>query len=257
MYNLDDLKLELIDKKLAKQMVCKYHYSGTCGTFKFAFAFKYKNEIKNIIVYSQPVGRLVAQEVYEDGNSKNTLELIRMISIEPKPKNMESYCIHKTFEYLKTHYKQYKIIISMADNSVGHKGYCYQASGFTYYGQSSPHKEWFIDGKRIHERTLFANYKTTKLDELKQILGDRIVCKSQSETKSRYYYILAQSKVEKKQILKKIKVKSLPYLKGNNKRYNVFESNSFCNINGESSSNINDVVVGNMTIFDFGIDDNL
>ena len=250
MYELSDLKLELLDKNLAKKMICKYHYSGTCGGLTFAFAFKYNGEIKNIIAYSQPIGRLVAQEIMEDGDSTNTLELIRMISIEPKPKNLESYCIHKTFDYIKANFPQYKIIISMADNSVGHRGYCYQASGFTYYGQSSPHKEWFIDGVRQHERTIFARYGTTKYEDLVKILGDRITYKNQELTKSRYYYILAQNKKEKKEILSKIKVKTLPYLKGDNKRYNVFEENNFRNLNGDSSSNLEDEVVGNMTIFD-------
>jgi hypothetical protein len=250
MYELKDLTLDLIDKNLAQKLICKYHYSGTCGNLKFAFAFKYKGEIKNIVAYTSPIGRLVCQEVMNGGDASNTLELIRMISIDPKPKNLESYCIHKTFEYIKTHMPNYKIIISMADNSVGHHGYCYQASGFTYYGQSSKHKEHFIDGKRIHERTLFAQYQTTKESDLKKLLGDRYVCKQQELTKSRYYYIIAQNKKEKKEILKNIKVKSLPYPKGDNKRYNVFESNEFVNLDGSNSSIEDEIIKGQMTIFD-------
>ncbi len=83
MYELKDLKMDIIDKELAKQMIEKYHYSGTCGNLKFAFAFKYNNEIKNIIAYTSPVGRCVCQEIMEGGDTTNTLELIRMISIEP------------------------------------------------------------------------------------------------------------------------------------------------------------------------------
>ena len=250
LYELKDLYLDIIDKNLAKKMIEKYHYSNSCPNLKFAFAFKYKGDIKNIIAYTSPIGRLVCQEIYENGDYDNTLELIRMISIEPKPKNLESYCIHKTFEYIKKNMPHYKIIVSMADNSVGHHGYCYQASGFTYYGQSSKHKEHYIDGKRIHERTLFAQYQTTKYQELKEILGERYVCKEQEQTKSRYYYIIAQNKKEKKEILKGIKVKSLPFPKGNNKRYDVFENNFFSNLNGEKSSNKNDIVKGQMSIFD-------
>ncbi len=139
----------------------------------------------------------------------------------------------------------------MADNSVGHHGYCYQASGFTYYGQSSKHKEWYLDGERIHERSVFAQFGTTSYEELKERLGDRIVQKEQELTKSRYYYIIAQDKKEKKEIQKKIKVKGLPFPKGDNKRYNVFEGNSFVNLDGKSSSNKEDVIFGQTTIFDF------
>ena len=250
MYDLKDLKMEVIDNELAKKMIIKYHYSNSCGNLKFAFGFKYKGEIKNIIAYTSPVGRFVCQEVMEDGDTSNTLELIRMISIDPKPKNMESYCIHKTFEYIRQNLPTYKIIISMADNSVGHHGYCYQASGFTYYGQSAKHKEWYLDGKRIHERNLFSKFNTTKLEELKKIVGDKIICKDQEETKSRYYYIIAQNKREKKEIQKKIKVKSLPFPKGDNKRYNVFENNNFANLDGTTTQNKNEVIYGNMSLFD-------
>lgn len=252
-YKLEQLQMEIIDNTLAQNMIKKYHYSNTCGNLKFAFGFKYNGEIKNIIAYTSPVGRLVCQEIMEGGDANNTLELIRMISLEPKPKNLESYCIHKTFEYIKKNMPQYKIIVSMADNSVGHHGYCYQASGFVYYGQSSKHKEWFLDGKRIHERNLFAKFGTTKYEEIKNIVGDKIIFKNQEETKSRYYYIIAQNKKnkkEKKEILKKIKVKSLPYPKGDNKRYNVFEENSFANLNGETSQKQDEIIYGNMSIFD-------
>ena len=100
-YELDDLRMEVIDNNLAKKMIKKYHYSNSCGNLKFAFGFKYNGEIKNVIAYTSPIGRLLCQEVMDGGDASNTLELIRMISIEPKPKNLESYCIHKTFEYIK------------------------------------------------------------------------------------------------------------------------------------------------------------
>lgn len=251
MYELKDLKMELMDKDLARKMICKYHYSGSCPGVKFAFGFKVNGEIKNIIAYTSPVGRLVCQEVMENGSTENTLELIRMISLEPKPKNLESYYIHQTFNYIKKEMPNYKIIISMADNSVGHHGYCYQASGFTYYGQSAKHPAWFIDGKRVHEKVLNERYGSSSLEYLRKILGDRITRQTLEESKSRYYYIIAQNKKEKKDIERKIKVESLPYPKGDNKRYDVFNSNEFVNLDGTGSSEINDIIEGQTSIFDY------
>ncbi len=251
MYQLSDLKMEIIDNKLAQNIIKKYHYSNSCGNLKFAFAFKYEHDIKNVIAYTSPIGRLVCQEIIENGSNDNILELVRMVSIEPKPKNMESYCIHKTFEYIKKYLPKYKIVVSFADNSVGHHGYCYQASGFIYYGQSSAHDEWFLDGKRIHEKSLFNKFGTVCYQDLKKILGNRIIKKKQKETKSKYYYIIAQNKKEKKEIQNKIKVKSLPFPKGNNKRYNVFEKNNFANLDGVTTQKKDDIVIGTMSIFDF------
>lgn len=62
---------------------------------------------------------------------------------------------------------------------------------------------------------------------------------------------LAQNKKDKKEIESRIKVKSLPFPKGDNKRYNVFESNSFATLDGETKQSDSDVIEGNMTIFDF------
>lgn len=251
MYELKDLKMEIIDKDLARKMICKYHYSGNCPGIKFAFAFKYNGDIKNIIAYTSPIGRLVCQEVLEGGSTENMLELIRMISIEPKPKNLESYCIHRTFDYIKNEMPNYKVIISMADNSVGHHGYCYQASGFTYYGQNSKHPAWYIDGKRIHEKVLNERYGTSSFESLRKELGDRITRQTLDESKSRYYYIIAQNKKEKKELERKIKVQSLSYPKGDNKRYDVFDSNEFVNLDGTSSSDLGDEIEGQTSIFDF------
>lgn len=250
-YDLKDLDIRIIDNNLARQFIIKYHYSGTCPNLSFAFGAFYKNEIKNVIGYSSPIGRMVAQEVLQNGDSDNTLELIRMVSIEPKPRNLESYCIHKTFDFLKHNFKQYKVIVSYADNTVGHHGYVYQASGFTYYGQSRPTKEWYLDGTRIHERNLNNTYGSSSYEFLKEKLGDRIEIKINEKTKSKYYYLIYQNKKEKKELLKKVKVKSLPYPKGINKKYDVFNKNDFVNLNGEKSSNKDKEIEYNMSIFDF------
>lgn len=251
MYELMDLDVRIIDNNFASQMIKKYHYSGTCPNLRFAFGSFIGSDCMNVIAYSSPIGRMVAQEILEDGDSDNTLELIRMVSLDPKPKNLESYCIHKTFEYIKQTMPNFKIVVSYADNTVGHHGYVYQASGFTYYGQSRPTKEWYVDKKRIHERNLNNTYGSSSYETLKSILGDRLEVKINEKTKSRYYYLIAQNKKEKKDLLKKIKVESLNYPKGENKKYNVFENNDFANLDGSASSNKNKEIEQQTSIFDF------
>lgn len=230
-FELKDLEFKIVDKATAKLFTKKYHYTRKASQSILNYGAYYKGELKNLIVYRYPTGRLMAQQVMEGGTNQNTLELIRMVSLEPKPKNMESYCIHKSFEYLKKEMSNIKIIISYADNSVGHHGYCYQASGFIYYGQSRPTKEWFLDGVRYHEKNFNMQYGTSSIETLKKMLGNRLVVKNNKGTKSRYYYILAQNKKEKKVIMSKIKVKSQKYPKGNNQRYNLYQDNGFAYLN--------------------------
>ena len=195
-YKLEDLKLREVDKDYARRFIKKYHYSKQCAGIVVAIGEWIGSELKNCIVFNYCIGRLMANEVW-GGDNSNTIELSRMVSLEPKPKNMESYCISRALKYLKKNYPNIKVVISYADNEVGHKGYCYQASGFTYYGQSIPHKQWFLDGKRVHEKTISDKYGSSSMEELKKKLGDRIYWREQESTKSRYYFIIAQNKRER------------------------------------------------------------
>ena len=143
-----------------------------------------------------------------------------------------------------------KIIISYADNTVGHHGYCYQASGFTYYGQSRPVKEHYIDGKRVHERVLNSRYGSGSVEHCQKLLGDRYVCKINKETKSRYYIILAQNKRELKEIKKNILVESLPFPKGDNKRYDMNIKGGFMELDQDKANEQEDKeVIQQLTLF--------
>lgn len=249
MYNLKDLKLKVLDSQFANTFISKYHYSHTCSNIVVAIGEMIGNDLKNCIVFNYCCGREMASQVMVGGDNSNTLELSRMVSIEPKPKNLESYCIAKAVEWIKHNMPNIKIIISYADNSMGHKGYCYQASGFTYYGQSRPTKEHFLDKKRIHERVLNSRFGTSASEELKTILGDRYEYKLNNETKSRYYKIIAQSKVELKRIKKDILVESLPFPKGDNKRYDMSLNGNFTSLD-KANEKCDKVVVQQLDLFD-------
>lgn len=156
-YGLEDLELRVVEPSVANEIISKYHYSRTSPGCTVAIGHYYQDEIKNLILYKFPIGRMMAQQVMEGGDSSNTFELVRMISIEPKPQNMESYCISKSFKWLKQNMPNIKIIISYADNTMHHYGYSYQAVGFTYYGQSRPVIEYYLDGREFTNEHLIAN----------------------------------------------------------------------------------------------------
>lgn len=254
MYKLEDLYLKVVDNIYAKSFIEKWHYSKTCSNIVVALGEYYNGEMKNCIVFNYCSGREMAKQVMKNGDNTNTIELARMVSLEPKPKNMESYCIAKALKWLKQNMPQFKIIISYADNTMGHHGYCYQASGFTYYGQSRPVKEHYIDGKRVHERVLNSRYGSASYDNVKNILGERYVVKINKKTKSRYYKINAQNKKELKEIQKNILVKSLPFPKGDNTRYDMTIKGNFMELdNNKAKQKDNKEVIQQLDIFDLFI----
>lgn len=251
-YKLEELETRLVDNDYAKRFISKYHYSKSCSNIVVAIGQWLGFDLVNCIIFNYCCGREMAKQVMKGGNNDNTLELSRMVSIEPKPKNLESYAIAKAFEWLKLNMPNIKVIISYADNTMGHKGYCYQASNFIYYGQSRPTKEFYLDGERIHERVLNSRFGTSSPTKLKEILGNRLVVKTNEETKSRYYHLIYQNKKEKKQLEKNILVKSLPFPKGNNKRYDMNVNGSFHSLNDDKANEETIVDLSRqMNIFDF------
>lgn len=234
-YELKDLQLKIVPNDSAKSFISRYHYSKTCSNVVVAIGEYVGIKLVNCIVFNYCAGREMAKQVMEGGDNTNTLELARMVSLEPKPRNLESYCISRALDWLKHNMPNIKIIISYADNTVGHHGYCYQASGFTYYGQSRPTKEHYIDGKRVHERVINSRYGSCSEEHCKKVLGDRYVMKVNLKTKSRYYKIIAQSKRELKEIKKKILVESLPFPKGDNIRYDMSIKGAFMELDEEKA----------------------
>lgn len=249
-YELKDLELKVVDNGFAKSFISRYHYSKTCSNIVVAIGEFVGIDMKNCIVFNYCAGREMAKQVMNHGDNSNTLELARMVSLEPKPKNLESYCIAKAIKWLKQNMPNIKVIISYADNTAGHHGYCYQASGFVYYGQSRPTKEHYLDGKRIHERVLNSRYGTSSTQDLKKIFGDRYVCKINTKTKSRYYKIIAKNKKEYKEILKSILVESQPFPKGDNTRYDMNIKGVFKELDEEKAQELDtSEVVQQLTLF--------
>ena len=226
-YQISDLKTKIVDNDFATRFVSKYHYTKTCSNIVVAIGQWLDLDLKSVVVFNYCSGREMANQVIDGGSNDNTLELSRLVSFEPKPKNLESYAISQALKWLKENMPNIKVVISYADNSVGHHGYIYQASNFIYYGQSRQTIEWYLDGERIHERVLNSRYGTSSLNELKKVLGDKISYIKNDLTKSRYYILLSQNKKERKELMKKIKVKPLEYPKGDNKKYNIFLNGNF------------------------------
>lgn len=249
---LSDLKTKLVDKEFAKRFISKYHYSKTCSNIVVAIGQWYGLDLINCIVFNYCSGREMAKQVMRGGDNDNTLELSRMVSIEPKPKNLESYAISKAFEWLKENMPNIKLIISYADNTMHHKGYCYQASNFVYYGQSRPTKEFYLDGERIYERVLNTRFGTSSCNKLKEILGDRLIVKQNNESKSRYYHLLYKTKLEKKKLERKIIVQSFPYPKGDNKRYDMSVNGNFHSLDKSKANEETKINLSRqLNIFDF------
>jgi hypothetical protein len=226
---IKDLVCKKVDNNFAKDFMIKHHYSHSCNLGIISYAFYYEGEIASVIVFSRPSGKNLAKSIWEDGNDYNTLELIRLFSFDYCPKNTESYCISQSIKQLKIDVPDVKMLVSYADSSAGHIGYIYQSSNWIYIGIGSNERKIFIDGKRQHRRSLYRKYGTSSLEILKKQFGDRLQVSEDRFVKNKYIYIVSHSKREKKEIAEKLKVKSIPYPKGDISYYSD-DNNNFDNL---------------------------
>jgi hypothetical protein len=225
--------LQEIDKKTAKRMIIKNHYSHKFSSCRYAIGIYYKSEnphpfFKDMIeekligcmTYGYPVGRSVMKSMFKDEEilqTKNILELTRLFIHDDYGKNIESYTISQSFKWLKENAKDTKVLISYADPAQRHAGGIYQATNWIYQGEGlnlmpnysiSLTKEPY---KWIHSRTVFSKFGSHNIVKLKKAVGDTFWRMREPE-KHRYVYFIGSRK-ENKLFINTLKHPKLAYPK--------------------------------------------
>lgn len=204
-----------IDKKIAKKLIIKNHYSHKWTSCRYALGlFNPNNVLCGVAVYGFPIGRRVVSSISPLLNKEDVLELTRLWLRDEEPKNSESYFIGQTFKWLRKN-TNIKVLISYSDPMYGHKGTIYQATNWLYQGNNTMLVKGYlykINGDILHPRTVVANYGSTKDNILKKV--DPHYKKIEMKKKHRYIYIL--NKKDKKKIMGSLKHPIMPYPKDNN-----------------------------------------
>jgi hypothetical protein len=209
-----DYKIELIDKKIAKELIIKNHYSQSWTSCRYALGLFYEDELVGVAIYGFPVGRQVVKSISPILENENVLELTRLWIAESEGKNTESYFLGRTFSWLKNNATKVWILISYSDPMVDHVGIIYQATNWLYQGNNiKKGKSWMIKihGDWYHPRTVIANWGSTKDEVIKNV--DANFEKKIMPKKHRYLYILKKNK--RKDILNSLKHPRVPYVKDN------------------------------------------
>tara|TARA_R100001198_G_C5208295_1_gene194630 strand:+ start:289 stop:951 length:663 start_codon:yes stop_codon:yes gene_type:complete len=205
----DKYKVMTIKTNECKEWLLYKHYAKRIPPIQFAFGlFDIKNTMEGICTLSIPASRFnLSLDVYE---------LNRLVSNDNLPKNTLSYFVSKVLKKIPTK----KIIVSYADKNQNHHGYIYQATNWIYTGFSTVEKKIIVNGKELHRRTLYDTYGTSSIDKLKK--KGLSIEQIEQYGKHRYFYIL-DNKKNRKKIFQEIKNKygTMPYPKGDNKRYDA------------------------------------
>jgi len=153
-----DFKVTIIDRKIAKPFVEKWHYSKNINGLKidYCFGLYYDQNLIGVSIFGKPAMNNQASK-WNPSNPSKLLELRRLCCIDETPKNTESYFIGKCLKWLKKN-SDIEVIISYADMTYGHEGIIYKASNFKHVGISPGGRVIMYEGKRYHDKTIRTKY---------------------------------------------------------------------------------------------------
>lgn len=205
--------IDIIDKKIAKQVIVENHYSKKWTSCRYALGLFNEENLIGVAVYGHPIGRQTVKSISPYLNNGDVLELTRLWIVDGTPKNTESYFLGKTFDWLRKNTLT-KVLISYSDPMHNHLGIIYQATNWLYQGNNTMLVKGFlhrINNVNMHPRTVFSLYGTIKEEKLREI--DPNYQRIEMKKKHRYIYILR--KKDRKEIICQLKHAILPYPKDN------------------------------------------
>jgi hypothetical protein len=201
-----NLNVKKISFFMGKEFVKKYHYTGGIkGSITYGLFSDYK--LIGVCAFATPSSENVCASVFGIEPKRSVTELHRLVLLDWAPKNSESWFISRALKLLKKDKPFYNAVLSFADINEGHSGIIYQATNAIYTGTSNKSKFYLDQNGRLRHPRHNGHNITKQEAELK---GWKLV---KREGKYRYLYLLPNDKRHKKELLKMLLLKSLPYPK--------------------------------------------
>jgi len=194
------LSFEVVEKRVAREMIIKNHYSHSWyHTFGILnIGVRRGKELLGVASFgSMKVPK--AQNIIKGLKKEEIIELNRLWIDDALGKNAESMLIGISFWFIKELLPKVKVIQSFADGRVG-CGIIYQATNFGYYGF---HETEFLvnkDGRAFHEQVFHTSSRPLVITRNLEALQERFRLMT---TKTYRYLYFLDKKYEKLCSLKK------------------------------------------------------
>ena len=187
-------------------MVVENHYLHRKAPCSFAFGLveNSTDKIVGVVIYGTPSSSTLRSGICGTEEKNNVIELTRLWIEDGTPRNSESFLIGNTLSKVDK-----EIVVSYAEIEQGHLGIVYQATNWIYTGLSAKRTNWTIKGVNKHCQTIADKYSAS---ELREIYGDDFKSVERPR-KHRYVFFNTKSKKRRKELMDKLKYKTLPYPK--------------------------------------------
>ncbi len=193
--------VERIDPSKAKRYIHFHHYShGSHNAPSPCYGLFWENRLIGVLMFATPCSENVRRSVFGPGCENSVIELHRLHILDGTPKNTESWFVAKCLKFLKRDRPQTKAVISFSDTTEGHHGTIYRACSFYQCGTTG--RATFYrdkDGRLRHPRQNGVNISKQMAAEMGWVPEIR-------SAKNRYLYILGNSKVERRRLIKQCKL---------------------------------------------------
>lgn len=216
---IHEMTVRQVPAKFARKYIATFHYSQTMpDSTRFAYAGFLNGRICGVVCYGMGCGKNQYTALIPNIEKGQYIELTRLWCADSYPRNTESKLISESLKLLP---KEIKLVISFADESMGHVGTIYQACNFIYCGKNKGGKMLACEnGLLKHPRLLgiyrmrHPEYKQYSNDQLMNLLGYKYV---DGGMKHRYVYLRGGQK-QRKAMRRIIESQIQPYPKADKKQ---------------------------------------
>lgn len=216
-----------ISKNVARDFIERHHYTHKFSSTRYALGVFYvedgehaffdgvNEQLIGCMTYGHPVSNRTVDSITDGLELDEVLELTRLVALDGYGKNLESYVIAQSFDWLKKYAPEVKVLVSYADPEQAHTGGIYRATNWLYQGcgYSKLMPDYSIrineDDLWTHSRTVGSKWGNKSVENLAKSIGQTFWQKEET-SKHRYIYFLC-SKKEKKQMMKNLKIPVIPY----------------------------------------------
>lgn len=216
-----------ISKAVARGFIEKHHYTHKFSSTRYALGVFYREESEHMffageneqligcMTYGHPVSNRTVDSIVDDLQLDEVLELTRLVCLDGYGKNLESYVIAQSFDWIRTNDPKVKVLVSYADPEQAHTGGIYRATNWLYQGcgltKLMPDYSIKLEetGQWMHSRTVSAKFGNKNIESLAKKIG-RTFWRKEETSKHRYIYFLCNKK-EKKRMLSQLKIPIVEY----------------------------------------------
>ena len=192
-----------IKSKETHDFILNKHYAGRLPSISYAFGYFEDDEMKGVLTVGKPASNSLCRGLAGAKWSPNVYELNRLIVNGETYDNALSFFVGKVLKLLSD---TDIVLVSYADEGMGHHGYIYQATNWLYTGKTLGRTDKYVPGGK-HSRHYVDNQP-----HLRRV----------RTSKHRYVYV--PNKRLRKSFLADLKYPIVDYPKGDNSRYVLGET---------------------------------